>query len=133
MFHARIQSIPPGGPFLSHQHISQRTVRTSLQGPNCFSRWSVAVFLRKPIATSDFPSLNPQMCLIAFALFHSCISPTDRCVLSYFALSSNLLIAYQLYLILKTKLTGGSMGIKHNYYLFSPSTLNRVKSGNFGH
>ena len=58
------------------------------------------------------------MCLIAFALLHSCFILDDRCVLSYFALSSNLLIAYQLYLILKTKLTVDLMGIKHNHYSF---------------
>ena len=56
-----------GGPekvffLFSHQRISQRTVRTSLEkqciGPkvsNCFSREVLPVFLRKAIATCDFP------------------------------------------------------------------------------
>ena len=49
-------------PFiLSHPQISQRDVRTSLEkqldpkGSNCFSRGSIPVFLRKPIATCYSP------------------------------------------------------------------------------
>ena len=56
------QGVGGGGPtFFSHQRISQRTAWTSLEkqldpmGPMA-SRWgSVPEFLRKPIATYDFP------------------------------------------------------------------------------
>ena len=49
-----------GDIFLSHQRISQRAVRTSLEkqldpkGPIASRGGSVSVFLRKPIATCDF-------------------------------------------------------------------------------
>ena len=47
--------------YFSHQRISQRVVRTSLKkqldtlGPIASRRGSVPVFLRKSLATSDFP------------------------------------------------------------------------------
>ena len=45
--------------YFSHQCIPQRVVRTSLEkqknGSNCFSKGSVPVFIRKSLATSDFP------------------------------------------------------------------------------
>ena len=58
----RIQKILSGGPeniFFSHQLISHRAVRTSLEkqldprGPIASGGRSVAVFLRKPITTCD--------------------------------------------------------------------------------
>ena len=47
----------PEFDLFSHQHISQRSKRTSLEKSNCFSMGSVPVFLRKhiSIATCDFP------------------------------------------------------------------------------
>ena len=62
--HGQIRKIlsGDGGPyrffaFFSHQYISQRAIRTSLQrlGSNCYSRGVRTIFLRKPIATGDFP------------------------------------------------------------------------------
>ena len=64
--HGRIQKLPSGDPgnilfCLSHQHISQRALQTSLEqqldprGPIAALGGSVPDFLRKPIATCDFP------------------------------------------------------------------------------
>ena len=65
--HGQIQKIPSGGIltfyyyyFFSHQHISQRAVQTSLEkqldlSPIASGGGSVPVFLRKSIATCDFP------------------------------------------------------------------------------
>ena len=53
----------------SHQHISQRAVRTSLKkqldplGPIAFRGWSLPEFLRLPIATCDFPGQVLTPCL----------------------------------------------------------------------
>ena len=64
-YHARIQKIHQGGPdfFFRCQHISQRAEPTSLDlgpkgsnlGPVASQGGSVPVFLRKHIATCDFP------------------------------------------------------------------------------
>ena len=66
--HGRTQRIPPGvgegGPdnvccFFSHERILQSAGRTSLENPlgPIASRGGLPVFLRKTIATCDFPGM----------------------------------------------------------------------------
>ena len=59
--HAKFPSGGGGGGggypenFFGHQHILQRAIRASLEESNYISRGYVPVFLRKHIATCDFP------------------------------------------------------------------------------
>ena len=51
--------------FLSHQHISKRAVRISLEKKLASRGWSVPAFLRNSIATCDFPGLvGPTPCTL---------------------------------------------------------------------
>ena len=60
-FHGQIQIIPSGGPYNVYQCISQKDIRTSLKkqfdprGLIASGQRIEPIFLRKPIATSDFP------------------------------------------------------------------------------